>query len=155
MDYAQTDLVLAIAHHFLIFLLAGVLAFEIAVIRPELTQAQILRLSRVDIWYGILAGLIVAVGFSRATFAAKGWAYYSHNYFFWAKVASFAIVGLLSIMPTLRIIRWRRDATATPSTLPTARDIANVQRYLWLEVIGLGFVLAFAATMARGYGIFS
>jgi hypothetical protein len=30
-----------------------------------------------------------------------------------------------------------------------------VQRYLWLEVVGLAFVLGFAAAMARGYGTFS
>jgi putative membrane protein len=155
MDYAETDLVLAIAHHLLIFLLAGVLAFEVAVIRPELTAAQIQRLSRVDIWYGILAGLILAVGFSRVTFAAKGWDYYAHNYFFWAKLGTFALVGLLSVVPTLRILRWRRNIAANPSALPSTGEISTVQRFLWLEVIGLGFVLAFAASMARGYGTFS
>ena len=34
MNYAAADLHLAIAHHLLIFLLAGILAFEIGVIRP-------------------------------------------------------------------------------------------------------------------------
>jgi putative membrane protein len=51
---------------------------------------NILRLSRVDNWYGILAAAIVVVGFSRAFYAAKGWAYYATNGFFWAKIAAFA-----------------------------------------------------------------
>jgi hypothetical protein len=37
----------------------------------------------------------VVVGFSRAIYAAKGWAYYEANGFFWAKIATFvAVVGL-------------------------------------------------------------
>jgi Predicted membrane protein len=74
MNFAAADLHLAIAHHLLIFLLAGILAFEIGVIRLTMTGADIDRVGRVDAWYGILALAIVAVGFSRAIFAAKGWA---------------------------------------------------------------------------------
>jgi hypothetical protein len=42
-------------------------------------REDILRVARVDIWYGVLAGAIILVGFWRAIFAAKGWAYYSVN----------------------------------------------------------------------------
>jgi putative membrane protein len=66
------DLHLAIAHHLLFLLLAGVLAFEIGVVRPKMDREDILRVARVDIWYGVLAGAIILVGFSRAIFAAKG-----------------------------------------------------------------------------------
>ena len=65
-DFATTDLSLAIAHHLLIFLLAGVLAFEIGVIRPSMKREDVLRVASVDNWYGILAVAILVVGFSRA-----------------------------------------------------------------------------------------
>ena len=42
-DFATTDLSLAIAHHLLIFVLAGVLAFEIGVIRPSMKREDVLR----------------------------------------------------------------------------------------------------------------
>jgi uncharacterized membrane protein len=61
----------------LFLLLAGVLAFEIGAVRSRMDREDILRVARVDIWYGVLAGAIILVGFSRAIFAAKGWAYYS------------------------------------------------------------------------------
>jgi len=80
------DLHLAIAHHLLFLLLAGVLAFELGVVRSNMDRQDILRVARVDVWYGVLAGAIILVGFSRAIFAAKGWAYYSVNLFFWAKL---------------------------------------------------------------------
>jgi len=107
-DFATKDLSLAIVRHLLIFLLAGILAFEVGVIRLSMKGEDVLRVARVDTWYGILAGAILVVGFLRAIYAAKGWAYYEVKGFFWAKIAAFALVGLLSIIPTIQIIRWRR-----------------------------------------------
>jgi len=68
---ATTDLHLAIAHHLLFLLLAGVLAFEISAVRSSMDREAILRVARVDAWYGILAVAIIVVGFSRAILAAK------------------------------------------------------------------------------------
>ena len=152
-DFATKDLSLAIVHHLLVFLLAGVLAFEVGVIRPTMKSEDILRVSRVDNWYGILAAAIIVVGFSRAIYAAKGWAYYEVNGFFWAKIAAFAVVGLLSIMPTIQIIRWRRAVKADAAFLPAVPAIAGVRRYLWAEVAFFALIPAFAAAMARGYGV--
>jgi putative membrane protein len=59
-------------HHLLVFTLAGILAFEIGTISLTMKREDILRVAWVDIWYGILAGVIIVVGFTRAIFAAKG-----------------------------------------------------------------------------------
>src|SRR6516164_11723319 len=80
-------------------------------------------------------------------------AYYQANGFFWAKIAAFVAVDLLSIIPTTQIIRWRRALTADAAFLPTAPDIGGVRRYLWAEVAFFGFIPVFAAAMARGYGV--
>jgi putative membrane protein len=148
-DYAATDLTLAIAHHLVIFALAGILAFEIGVIRLGMHGQDIVR---VDLWYGILAAAIIVVGFARAMFAAKGWPYYSVNVFFWAKMAAFAAVGLLSIAPTVRIIAWRRALANDAAFAPAATDIASVRRFLRTEAAVFGLIPALAAVMARGYG---
>jgi putative membrane protein len=138
----------------LIFALAGVLAFEIGVIRLGMSQTDVKRVGRVDLWYGILAALILIVGFSRAIYAAKGWEYYSHNAFFWAKLGTFAVVGLLSIMPTLAILRWRRSAKDDSKFTPALPEIRRVRRALWAEALLFALIPAFAAAMARGYGVF-
>jgi putative membrane protein len=152
---AATDLHLAIAHHLLFLLLAGVLAFEIGTVRVSMDREDILRVGRVDIWYGVLAGAIIVVGFSRAIFAAKGWAYYSVNLFFWAKLGAFAVVGLLSIIPTVEFIRWRRAISGNLTFSPAPHAIRNVKRVLFAEAIFLALIPAFAAAMARGYGSLS
>jgi putative membrane protein len=149
---AATDLHLAIAHHLLFLLLAGVLAFEIGVVRSKMDSEDVLRVARVDIWYGVLAGVIILVGFWRAIFAAKGWAYYSINLFFWAKLGVFAVVGLLSIMPTIEFIRWRKALSGNLTFSPEPHRIRNVRRVLFAEAMLFALIPAFAAAMARGYG---
>jgi putative membrane protein len=144
------DLSLAVGHHLLIFALFGVLAAELVLVRPSLDSQTVARTARIDLWYGIVAGAIVVVGFIRAIFAAKGWAYYEHNAFFWAKMAAFVVIALLSVPPTIRYIRWQRA-----DTVPTSAEIAVVRRFLWAEVVLFAFLPIFAAAMARGFGEFA
>jgi putative membrane protein len=141
------DLVLAIGHHILVFALFGVLFAELVLVRKGVDAATIGRVGRIDLMYGAVAGLIVAVGFGRAFFAAKGWAYYSHNLFFHLKVGTFLVIGLLSIPPTLAYIRWRRGGIT-----PNDAQVAGVRRWLLAELVLFALLPAFAAAMARGYG---
>jgi putative membrane protein len=112
----------------------------------------LLRVGRVDNCYGILAGVIIVVGFIRASVAAKGWAYYEVNVFFWAKIATFLIVGLLSIVPTVAIIRWRNALKSDAAFAPPSDAIRPVRGYLWAEAALFLLLPVFAAAMARGYG---
>jgi len=148
----MADLALAIVHHLLVFSLAGILAFEIGAIRSNMTRDEVLRTARVDLWYGVLAGAILAVGFVRAIFAAKGWAYYSVNVLFWSKMCAFAIVGLLSIGPTVALIRWRRASEHQAGFSPAEHELRSVRRLLWAQAAVFALIPAFAAAMARGYG---
>jgi putative membrane protein len=143
------DLWLAIGHHVLVFALFGVLFAELVLVRKGVDLATIARVGRIDLMYGAVAGLIVAVGFSRAIFAAKGWLYYSHNLFFHLKVGTFLVIGLLSIPPTLAYIRWRRAGA-----MPSDAQVAGVRRWLVAELVLFALLPAFAAAMARGYGEF-
>lgn len=148
----MADLALAITHHLLVFSIAGILAFEIGTIRSSMTRDDVVRIARADLGLGVLAPAVLVVGFTRAIFAAKGWAYYSVNVLFWAKISTFAIVGLLSIGPTLALIRWRRASADHASFSPAERDLRNVKRFLVAEAAFFALIPAFAAAMARGYG---
>lgn len=143
------DLSFATGHHLLIFGLFGVLFAELMLVRRSMDRTAVARVASIDLWYGILAGLILIVGFARAILAAKGWAYYSHNGFFWAKIATFVVVGLLSAPPTIAYIRWKRAGAA-----PTDAQVAGVRRFLVAEVGLFALLPVFAAAMARGYGQF-
>jgi putative membrane protein len=141
------DLGLAVGHHLLIFALFGVLVAELVILRDGMGQSAVSRVAKIDLWYGVLAGLIIIVGFARAIFAAKGWVYYAHNIFFWAKIGAFALIGLLSVPPTLAFLRWRRASVA-----PGDAEVRAARRYLRIEIALFPLLPIFAAAMARGYG---
>jgi len=149
----MTDLALAIAHHLLVFALAAILAAELAMVRPGLAGGAIRRLSIIDLHYGAIAGLVIAVGFARVFWGVKGPDAYLGNHMFWAKIAAFLLVGLLSAPPTIKILGWRRQAAADPAFALTAQDVRSVRGFFVAEVAVFALIPVFAAAMARGYGL--
>ena len=147
-----TDLLLAIVHHLLVFSLAGIIGAEFVLIRADLPAATLKRLAGIDRHYGIIATLIIIVGIGRVFYGLKGWEFYVYNWVFWAKMAAFLAVGLLSIVPTIRFIAWNRQAKASPSFLVPAAELASVKTYVRAEAFIFLLIPVFAAAMARGYG---
>ncbi len=89
----------------------------------------------------------------RLFFGAKGYEYYLSNIFFWAKMALFAGIVLLSVAPTYSYIAWRRGVRADPSFRPPADDIIQLRRVLYVEAALFALIPLCAAAMARGYGM--
>jgi putative membrane protein len=141
------DLVMAAAHHLLVFGLFGLILAEYAMLRPGLDRLAVARLARLDLGYGLLAAAILVVGGIRAVYAAKGWAYYDDNLFFWLKLAAFVGIGLCSARPTLAFLRWKRAPQP-----PDDREVAALRIYLRLQMLLFALLLVFAAAMARGFG---
>lgn len=147
-----TDLVLAILHHLLAFSLAGVIGAEFVMLRNEPSPSSIRLLARIDRHYGMIAMAIIAVGIVRVVYGLKGWEFYAYNWMFWAKMAAFMAVGLLSIRPTMRFIDWNRKA-AQPDFQVPGEDLAAVRSAVRMQAIVFILIPVFAALMARGYGI--
>ena len=145
------DLILAILHHVAIFALAGVIAAELALVRPGLTARGAALVGRIDAAYGGLAMAIIVIGVCRVIFGLKGWEFYVYYWAFWVKMVAFGIVGLLSIAPTMRILRWRKAAAADSAFVVPDGEISAVRRYIHLEAGIFLLIPIFAAAMAR-YG---
>lgn len=151
----MTDLALAIVHHLIVFGLAAVLAGELVLMRPAAMSPQTVKLlRRFDAAYGLLALAILAVGFLRVWYGAKGPDFYLHNHAFWAKIAAFAVVGLLSIKPTLRIAAWQKSLKADAAFMPSLEEVGKLRKTLLVEIHVFALIPIFAAMMARavGYG---
>jgi putative membrane protein len=108
--------------------------------------------ARYDIALGIMSGALVAIGFLRVFFGAKGSDFYIHNHVFWTKVVLFAIVGLMSIKPTRAFLRWRKAQAADAGFTPEEVDIRSVRKTLMTEIHIFALLPIAAAAMARGYG---
>ncbi len=148
-----TDLVLAIAHHIAIVTLVVLIAMEFALLRPGITAANLRRVTHIDAAYGACAGLVVVIGVCRVVWGWKGPAFYMSNPWFWAKMVSFALIGLLSIPPTLALLKWRKALKADAGFAPPEGEIARLRGFIHAEMGLLALVVAFAAAMAR-YGAF-
>jgi len=141
------DLGLAIAHHIAVFGLVALLAMERLTLRDGAVDPA--RLAKIDGAYGLVAGLVIAIGVCRVIWGGKGWAYYAENPFFWSKMGLFLAIGLLSIGPTLLILRWRKAAAGAAPFTPPAVELQRARQWIGLEAVLLVPLLACAAAMAR------
>lgn len=141
------DALLAIVHHVAVFSVAAILFAEWALLRPGITPTQLRLVGRMDSAYGAFATLAIVVGFSRAVYGAKGWAFFAGNPLFWTKIAVFAIIGGLSAVPTVALIKWKRTGAPTDGQVQALRVWLNAEVALFLLLPTL------AALMARGIGL--
>lgn len=148
-----TTSIMAFLHHLLAFTLTACLVYEFVAFRKGMSIEEIRRIQRVDLVYGISAGLLLVIGLLRVFFFEKGLNFYIHSPFFWVKMAAFLIVALLSIDPTIRYIRWNKTLSQNKVPEITDSEHKRTRMLLWLEVIGIVVILLAAPLMARGIGI--
>lgn len=146
------DLSLAVLHHLLVFPLFAVFVAEAAIIRAGMNGAALDRLGRLDMMYGILSLLVIAVGAARVVFGLRGWDYYAGNHAFWGKMTAFAIVGIVSLWPSRAFVGWRKAAAADPSYSVPQAEITRVRHFIHIEALFFALIVIFAAMMARGVG---
>ena len=137
-------------HYLGIMLIAATLLVEFLTLKVALSRPLLERLVKVDAVYGIAALAVLVTGFLRITTAyGKGPAFYMQSGVFHAKVGLFILMGLLSVVPTLRFLRWRKAASAG-QPLPLPEQIASTRRMVLIELHILAVLPFLAAVMARG-----
>ena len=140
----------AFLHHLCAFTLVAAVAIEFALIRGELTLSSARRLVVTDMVYGIAAGALLVIGLLRVFFFEKGADYYFHSHAFLAKFSLFVVVGLLSIVPTLEFLSWRKATTAGQLPAISARKLRLVTGVIHGELFAIVIILLCAVIMARG-----
>jgi putative membrane protein len=147
-----TDFLLASGHHLFVLMLVSMLAGEAVLLRQSVSAAALQLLARLDLYYAISAGGLIAFGLARFWWGAKGLNFYVGNPVFWVKIGTFALIAALSAGPTQAILRWRRAARADPQWLPDAAQWRRARRIAFVEMHLLVVVAVAAAAMARGIG---
>lgn len=147
------DAVFAYAHFFGIGCLVAVLAMETALLAERMAAHHIKRMARIDLGYGLAAALVLIAGAGRVVYDLKGPMFYMSNPAFWVKMSLFAATGLLSVIPTLEFIRWRRAITADAGFHPPPERIRRMQMIVRVEWLLLALIPLAAVFMARGIGM--
>jgi putative membrane protein len=140
-------------HFAAVFGIVGTLVIEWATLTESPTYREARLLQVCDRWYGIFAVLILVVGFLRVFYFDKGSAYYFSNPFFLAKLGLFVVVGLLSIYPTVRFIKWRAQMSDSKSPVVSNSEYRTLRSILRLELVLLLAIVFCAALMARGVSL--
>ena len=146
------DALLAYTHFIAIIATVSTVMAEAVLCRPGLTLPWAQRLGRVDLLYLVTAALALTTGLLRLFFGIKGSAFYFGNPVFWVKISLFIAVGLISIIPTLRFIRWTKRLNANSSTVIEEDEITATARILYVELALLALIPLMGALMARGLG---
>ncbi len=143
---------LAFIHHAAAFLVVAALMTELVLLRNDLTVASARSVLRMDAVYGVAAMVLVVAGLLRVFYTEKGAAYYFASGTFLAKLTLFIVVGLLSIYPTVKFLRWRAALRAqrVPEFLPDTRRAVRI--VLHAELTLLFVIMLLAPMMARGIG---
>lgn len=145
---------LAFVHHIAAFMLAGTVLAEFVLFERSLSLERARKLQRLDMAYGMSAGVLLAAGLLRVLYFEKGSTYYLHNLFFIAKISLFLVVALLSIYPTVLFLSWNKQLKA--GFLPQLSDVQfrRVRAVVVGELFGIAGILLCASLMARGIGSF-
>ena len=147
-----TEALLAYAHFLAILTMVVFLASEAALCRGEwLNAAVVERLAKVDLIYGISSIAVLLTGVARTYWGMKGTGWYWTQPLLHAKITLFIVVAVMSIVPTLRFMRWRRNLRAT-GALPTELEIKKTRRLIMIEAHLVALIPLLAVFLARGVG---
>ncbi|MEZ5541045.1 MAG: DUF2214 family protein [Pseudomonadota bacterium] len=142
----MTEVIIRTVHFLGIMVLASMLVGEHLLLKPRLGAEDIRRLAVIDAIYGLSALVVLGAGLSLWLWTGKPAAYYSGNPVFHAKLGAFVLLGLLSIYPTVFLLRQRKSPAAIIAV--PARLIHIVRA----ELLVLLLLPVLAVLMAHGYG---
>ena len=146
------EAILAYLHLLAILTMVVFIASEAALCRVEwLNAAVVERLARVDRVYGIAALAVLATGIARTWWGVKGTAWYWTNPLLHLKLTLFVVVGLISIFPTLRYLRWRQALGAT-GALPAEAEVRKTRKLVMIQAHIIAVIPLAAVFLSRGFG---
>src|SRR6476646_5397104 len=140
----------AFLHHVAAFTLVSALVVELILLGQELSLATARRLVFTDAVLGGSAAILLVVGLLRVFFFEKGADYYFHSHAFMTKFSVFIAVALLSIVPTLEFLSWRKALRAEKLPSPSAAKLRFIRKIIHGELAAIVIILLCAAIMARG-----
>ena len=140
--------------HYLSFMVCfGALIFERISLKTNPTRREAISMVVADIVYGIAGVALLISGIYRVIKFGQGSEFYTQNPIFWIKIIVFALVGSLSLYPTITYVLWA--IPLSKGTLPQVTDklVSRLRLIIQIELVGFASIPFFASLMARGVGL--
>lgn len=143
------EVIVKYLHFVFIFVVVSCVVVEHLLLKPQMTKAELKRLSTIDGIYGFASILVVAAGLTLWLGGiGKPAEFYTNNHIFLTKVGLFVIVGLLSIHPTVFFLKNRKgDNLEEVVNIPK-----SVKMVIRVELLILFLMPLLATLMAKGVG---
>lgn len=145
-----TEIIIRYLHFISIFIIVSSVVAEHLFLKPQMTKAELERLSLIDAFYGIAS--ISAVGAGLYLWLGgigKPATFYTENLIFLTKVGLLIIAGLLSIYPTVFFLKNRKGENKN-ELVDIPKSIKMIVR---IELLILFTIPLLATLMSRGVGL--
>ncbi len=140
--------------HYLSFMICfGALIFERISIKINPNKKEAISMVIADIIYGIAGIALLVSGVYRVIKFGQGSDFYTQNPIFWTKIIIFAIVGSLSLYPTITYILWSIPLSKGKIPEVTNTLVSRLKLIINIELIGFSLIPFFATLMSRGIGL--
>tara|TARA_Y100001968_G_scaffold259270_1_gene246440 strand:+ start:150 stop:632 length:483 start_codon:yes stop_codon:yes gene_type:complete len=140
--------------HYLSFMLCfGALVFERISLKPNPKRHEAISMVVADIIYGIAGVALLVSGIYRVIKFGQGSDFYTQNPIFWTKIVTFALVGSLSLYPTITYILWAIPLSKGNLPNVTQNLVSRLRLIINIELIGFALIPFLATLMARGVGL--
>ena len=140
--------------HYLSFMLCfGALIFERISLKVDPSRKEAISMVVADIIYGIAGIALLVSGIYRVIKFGQGSDFYTENPIFWTKIIVFALVGSLSLYPTITYVLWA--IPLSKGTLPQVKEnlVSRLRLIINIELFGFASIPFLASLMARGVGL--
>ena len=107
----------------------------------------------VDLIYGISAAIVLITGLLRWFAVGKGAEFYTKNPMFHTKVTLFVIIVILSIFPTIKIMKWSRQVKRGEEPDASEKVVKKQLMFIRIELLLLALIPLLAVMIARGIGL--
>ena len=140
--------------HYLSFMLCfGALVFERISLKVDPSRKEAISMGVADIIYGIAGIALLVSGIYRVIKFGQGSEFYTENPIFWTKIIVFALVGSLSLYPTITYVLWA--IPLSKGNLPQVKEnlVSRLRLIINIELVGFSSIPFLATLMARGVGL--
>jgi len=140
----------AFLHFIFAFGVISSIIYEKILLKKQISRQIGDRIRKVDGFYGLSAILVLVIGFARVLYFEKGSEFYFSNPFFHLKLGLFVVIGLLSIYPTIRFMKWKKLFVDQETIALPDKEFLLIRRILNSEIALSILLLLSASLMAKG-----
>ena len=147
------EIIIPYLHFIGIMALMGSLITEHVILKPDISLNQFKSLGTIDLIYGISAVVVLVTGLLRWFAYGKGAEFYTKNPLFHTKLTLFVEIVVISIFPTMKFIRWSRQARRGEKPELSEKDLKKQLMLIRIQLFLLAVMPLLAVMIARGIGL--